>query len=75
IIQYIKKSYNLMSGERTAEALKLEIGSAGEPEGIEPMEIRGRALVSWLPKTVLIKPEEIADALKDTVDANVESVK
>ena len=39
IIQYIKKSYNLMIGERTAEALKLEIGSAGEPEGIEPMEI------------------------------------
>lgn len=50
IIQYIKKSYNLMMGERTAEALKLEIGSAGEPEGIEPMEIRGRDLVSGLPK-------------------------
>ena len=50
IIQYIKKSYNLMIGERTAEALKLEIGSAGEPEGIEPMEIRGRDLVSGLPK-------------------------
>lgn len=75
IIQYIKKSYNLMIGERTAEALKLEIGSAGEPEGIEPMEIRGRDLVSGLPKTVLIQPEEIADALKDTVDAIVESVK
>ncbi len=57
IIQYIKKSYNLMIGERTAEALKLEIDSAGAPEGIEHMEIRGRDLVSGLPKTVLIQPE------------------
>ncbi len=50
IIQYIKKSYNLMIGERTAEALKLEIGSAGEPEGIEPMEIRGRGFSKWFTK-------------------------
>ncbi|WP_416827502.1 rod shape-determining protein [Ectobacillus polymachus] len=75
IMQYIKKNYNLMIGERTAETLKLEVGSAGNPEGIEPMEIRGRDLITGLPKTVLIRPEEIEEALKDTVDAIVESVK
>lgn len=75
IIHYVKKNYNVMIGERTAEALKLEIGSAGEPEGVEPMDIRGRDLVTGLPKTVSIRPEEIAEALKDTVDAILESVK
>jgi rod shape-determining protein MreB len=75
IIQYIKKNYNLMIGERTAESLKLEIGSAGNAEGIEPIEIRGRDLISGLPKTVLIKAEEVAEALKDIVEAIVESVK
>ena len=75
IIQYIKKNYNLMIGERTAETIKIEIGSAGMPEGIENMEIRGRDLVTGLPKTIEITPEEIANALKDTVDAIVESVK
>ncbi|GAA3321088.1 hypothetical protein GCM10020331_035050 [Ectobacillus funiculus] len=75
IIQYIKKNYNLMIGERTAETLKLEVGSAGTGEGIEPIEIRGRDLITGLPKTVLIRAEEIADALKDTVAAIVESVK
>ncbi|WP_379965818.1 rod shape-determining protein [Ectobacillus sp. sgz5001026] len=75
IMQYIKKNYNLMIGERTAETLKLEVGSAGNPEGIEPMEIRGRDLITGLPKTVLIRPEEVAEALKDTVDAIVDSVK
>jgi rod shape-determining protein MreB len=75
IIQYIKRHYNLLIGERTAESLKIEIGSAGKVEGIEPMEIRGRDLISGLPKTVLINAEEIAEALADTVSAIVESVK
>ena len=75
IIQYIKKHYNLAIGERTAEALKLEIGSAGQTEGIPSMDIRGRDLVSGLPKTVTIQAEEIAQALSDTVAAIVESVK
>jgi rod shape-determining protein MreB len=75
IIQYIKKHYNLAIGERTAEALKLEIGSAGQTEGIPSMDIRGRDLVSGLPKTITIHAEEIAQALSDTVDAIVESVK
>ncbi|WP_078430222.1 rod shape-determining protein [Alkalihalobacterium alkalinitrilicum] len=75
IIQYIKKTYNLMIGERTAEALKLEIGSAGSPEGVEDMDIRGRDLVTGLPKTVTVTGAEISDALKDTVDSIVDAVK
>ncbi|TLS39242.1 rod shape-determining protein [Pseudalkalibacillus caeni] len=75
IIQYIKKTYNLMIGERTAEALKLEIGSAGIPEGIEAMDIRGRDLVTGLPKTINVSAEEIAGALSDTVTSIIEAVK
>ncbi|MDE5412445.1 rod shape-determining protein [Alkalihalobacterium chitinilyticum] len=75
IIQYIKKTYNLMIGERTAEALKLEVGSAGSPEGVEDMDIRGRDLVTGLPKTITVTAVEISDALKDTVDAIIDAVK
>ncbi|ANB58258.1 cell shape determining, MreB/Mrl family protein [Anoxybacillus sp. B7M1] len=75
IIQYIRKTYNLMIGERTAEAIKVEIGSAGTPEGIGTMEIRGRDLLTGLPKTIEISAEEIAEALRDTVYAIVDSVK
>jgi rod shape-determining protein MreB and related proteins len=75
IIHYIRKTYNLMIGERTAEAIKVEIGSAGNPEGIGSMEIRGRDLLTGLPKTIEISAEEIAEALRDTVYAIVDSVK
>ncbi|MGE6259568.1 rod shape-determining protein [Heyndrickxia sporothermodurans] len=75
IISYIRKTYNLLIGDRTAEAIKMEIGSAGEPEGIEPMEIRGRDLLTGLPKTIEITAEEIAMALHDTVHAIVDAVK
>ncbi|WP_209121975.1 rod shape-determining protein [Alkalihalobacillus sp. BA299] len=75
IIQYIKKTYNLMIGERTAEALKLEIGSAGSPEGVEDMDIRGRDLVTGLPKTITVTAVEISDALNDTVVSIVDAVK
>jgi rod shape-determining protein MreB and related proteins len=75
IIHYIRKTYNLMIGERTAEAIKVEIGSAGNPEGIDNMEIRGRDLLTGLPKTIEISADEIAEALRDTVYAIVDSVK
>jgi rod shape-determining protein MreB len=75
IIQYIRKMYNLMIGERTAEAIKMEIGSAGDVEGIGKMEIRGRDLLTGLPKTIEISAEEVAEALHDTVYAIVDSVK
>ncbi len=75
IIQYIKRKYNLMIGERTAETLKMEIGSAIVPEKGESMEIRGRDLVSGLPKTLEIHMKEVAEALSETVGNIVEAVK
>ncbi|HHY21822.1 MAG TPA: rod shape-determining protein, partial [Bacilli bacterium] len=69
IIQYIKKKYNLLIGERTAEALKLEIGSAGASEEVDQMDIRGRDLLTGLPKTISVTAEEISNALADTVAA------
>jgi rod shape-determining protein MreB and related proteins len=75
IVTFIRKNYNLMIGERTAEAIKMEVGSAGDPEGIDNMEIRGRDLLTGLPKTIEITAKEIGVALKDTVYAIVEAVK
>ncbi|WP_426448674.1 rod shape-determining protein [Paenibacillus sp. S-38] len=75
IIQYIKRTYNLMIGERTAEAIKMEIGSALQMDTPTRFEIRGRDLVSGLPKTMAITSEEITDALADTVFSIVEAVK
>ncbi|MCA1031917.1 rod shape-determining protein [Bacillus timonensis] len=75
IIQYIRKTYNLMIGDRTSEAIKVEIGSAGSPDGVENMEIRGRDLLTGLPKTIEITAKEISEALRDTVYAIVDSVK
>lgn len=75
IIQYIKRQYNLMIGERTAEQLKLDIGSAmGLGKG-EEMEIRGRDLLTGLPKPLMISSNEIIDALADTVSSIIEAVK
>lgn len=75
IIQYIKRRYNLMIGERTSETLKQEIGSAIAPEEVETVEIRGRDLVTGLPKTLTVSSTEIAEALAETVAAIVEAVK
>ncbi|GGB49110.1 MAG: rod shape-determining protein [Bacillota bacterium] len=75
IIAYIKKTYNLMIGERTAETLKLEVGSAGAPDGIEDMDIRGRDLLTGLPKTITITAEEVSSALRDTVNSIMDAVK
>lgn len=75
ITQYVKRMYNLAIGERTAEQLKMEIGSAAQLEVVESMEIRGRDLVSGLPKTISVSSDEIADALSDTVSSIVDAVK
>jgi len=75
IIQYIRKHYNLMIGERSAESIKMDIGTAGEVEVDEEMEIRGRDLLTGLPKTISITAEEIASSLTDAVAIIVESVK
>ena len=75
IITYIRKTYNLLIGDRTAETIKVEIGSAGDTEGVDSMEIRGRDLLTGLPKTVEITPEEISQALRDTVHTIIDAVK
>ena len=75
IIQYIKRTYNLAIGERTSEQMKLEIGSAMPGDLADSMEIRGRDLVSGLPKTIAVTSLEVADALADTVNSIVEAVK
>jgi rod shape-determining protein MreB len=75
IISYIKRLYNLMIGERTAEQLKMEIGSAMPLDKIESIEIRGRDLVSGLPKTLAITSDEVSEALSDTVNSIIDAVK
>lgn len=75
IMQYIKRTYNLAIGERTSEQLKMEIGSAISSDQPENMEIRGRDLVSGLPKTLAVSSQEISEALADTVNSIVEAVK
>ena len=75
IIAYIKKEYSLMLGERTAEEIKMHIGSAF-PLPDEPYaEIRGRDLVTGLPKTIQISTEEIRRAIEEPVNSIVDSVK
>lgn len=75
IMQYIKRMYNLMIGERTSEQLKMDVGSALTGDMEQTMEIRGRDLVTGLPKTLTVTSTEIAEALEDTVNAIVEAVK
>ena len=76
IISYIKKEYNLMIGERTAEEIKIAIGSAYPTEdGETDMEVRGRDLVTGLPKTLRITSTEIMEALRESVNSIVEAIK
>ncbi|GMB00623.1 rod shape-determining protein [Pelosinus sp. IPA-1] len=75
IIQYIKRTYNLMIGERTAEEVKVTIGAAIVPEVDQTMEIRGRDLVSGLPKTLTIRASEVQQALSEPVSSIIEAVK
>ena len=75
IMQYIRKTYSLMIGERSAESIKMDIGAAGEVTEDEELDIRGRDLLTGLPKTITITKKEIAKALKDSVESIVSAVK
>jgi rod shape-determining protein MreB and related proteins len=75
IIEYLKKTYNLMIGERTAEDIKINIGSAYPLETEMTLEVKGRDLVAGLPKTVTVSSEEIREALQDPLRAILESTK
>jgi rod shape-determining protein MreB len=75
IMRYIRNVYNLMIGERTAEEIKMRIGSAYPLQQELSMEVRGRDLVAGLPKTIQVTSEEIREALAEPVSAIVEKVK
>jgi len=75
IINYAKKEYKLLIGQQTAEELKLEIGSACPMEEELQAEIRGRDMVSGLPKTVVLTSEEIRQALEEPLNQIIEAVK
>ncbi|HPA44346.1 MAG TPA: rod shape-determining protein [bacterium] len=77
VIQYIKRTYNLMIGERTAEQIKIRIGSAAkvDDDGLPGLNIKGRDLVTGLPKEVAISADEIRECLQEPVNAIVEAVK
>ena len=75
IAQFIKRKYNLLVGERTAELIKITIGSAYPGDEIQTMEIKGRDLVAGVPKTVVITDEEIRDSLLEPINQIVEAVR
>ena len=75
IVQYVKRKYNLLVGERTAELVKITIGSAYPGEEIQTMEIKGRDLVAGVPKTVEITDEEIRESIVEPINAIVEAVR
>jgi len=75
IVNYMKRNYNLMIGERTAEEIKKTVGSAYPIQQEETMEARGRDIVNGLPKTVTISSSEIQQALSDTVSEIVNAVR
>ncbi|MBP3337389.1 MAG: rod shape-determining protein [Clostridia bacterium] len=75
IVNYVKREYNLMIGERTAEDIKFNIGSAFEYEGEGEMEVKGRDLITGLPRTISLTSREIRMALSESIYMIVEAVK
>ncbi|MDI6789769.1 MAG: rod shape-determining protein [Thermodesulfobacteriota bacterium] len=75
ILQYIKKKYNLLIGEHSAEMIKTTIGNVMPEKPYDTMDIKGRDLVSGVPKTITIDADEVREAITEQVDAIVETVK
>jgi rod shape-determining protein MreB len=75
IIDHMKRQHGLLIGERTAEQIKIEIGSAAPLDAPREMEVRGRHLLEGLPKSVIVSDGEIREALKSTVDVIVHAVR
>ncbi|MBD5135172.1 MAG: rod shape-determining protein [Lachnospiraceae bacterium] len=74
IVRYMRKKHNLLIGERTAEDIKIKIGSAFRRPEVATLEVRGRNLVTGLPKTITVTSEETEEALKETTSQIVEAV-
>ncbi len=75
IIQYMRKNYNLLIGERTSEQIKMRIGSAYPLDEPETIDIKGRHLIEGVPKTITVSDEEIRKALAETVNVIVDAVR
>ena len=75
IIAYIKKKYNLLIGERTAENIKMQVGSAYPYEDERDFEIKGRNLVDGLPKNVFVTPSEIRQAIADPISSILDAIR
>ncbi len=75
IMAYIKRKYNLMIGDRTAELIKITIGSACPTTKLEPIEVKGRDLISGIPKTIHITEEEVREALQESVAVILDTIK
>jgi len=75
IVQYVKRAFNLLIGDQTAEQIKMQIGSAFRLEQELDMEIKGRDLIGGIPKTIKITSVEVREALQEPVDAIVEAMK
>jgi len=74
LVRYIRKEYNIMIGERTAEELKINVGTAFPKERNESMEIRGRNLVTGLPKNIIITSEETYKAMEEPIQAVIDCI-
>ncbi len=75
IVNYLKRKYNLLIGERTAEQIKINIGTAYPDEDIRSMQVKGRDLVAGIPKTIEVASEEIREAIFEPVNTIVEAVR
>ena len=75
IVNYLKRKYNLLIGERTAEQIKIEIGTAYPDEKVQKMNVKGRDLVAGIPKTIEVASEEIREAITEPVNSIVDAVR
>ncbi len=75
ILQFVKRKYNLLIGERTAELIKMEVGTAYPEETPKTMEVKGRDLVTGIPKTLELNGEEVREALTESINTIVETVR
>jgi rod shape-determining protein MreB and related proteins len=75
ILHYIKRKYNLLVGENTAEAIKIHLGSAWRTTEPRTMEVKGRDMIAGLPRRIFLRSEEVREAIQETVDQIVDAVK
>ncbi len=75
ILQYVKRKYNLLIGERTAELIKINIGTAYPEENPQSIDVKGRDLVTGIPKTLEINSEEVREALAESINTIIDTVR